>query len=414
MVRGWDSDRIRRDFPGLERQERGQPAIFFDGPAGSQVPRSVAEAVSAYLIHSNANQGGVFASSRESDAMVVEARSAVADFFGAADAHEIVFGANMTTITFAVSRALARAWSPGDEVIVTESEHDANYTPWVTAAREAGARVLVAPIRPEDTTLDLDRFRELLSERTRLVAIGAASNASGTMHPVREITRLARDTGALIYVDAVHSAPHARIDVAAWDADFVVASAYKFFGPHVGVLWGRRRHLEEVAPYKVRPAPETIPDRWMTGTPCLEGIAGVGAAVRYLENLGQSLAGPGLTRLGALDAAMDGIGWHERRLAARLLAGCAELPHIEIIGIREPGRLGERVPTFALRHRRIEAKALAERLALAGIFAWSGNFYALPFTLALGLEPHGLLRVGMLHYNTEAEVDRFLATLARY
>lgn len=403
----------RRQFPALERLVAGRPAVYFDGPAGSQVPERVIDAVSHYYRTMNANHGGVFATSRESDAMLDEARRAVADLLGAHDADTVAFGANMTTLTFALSRALARTWKPNDEILVTRLDHDANVTPWVLAARDAGATVRHVEFRHEDCTLDLDDLRAKLSPRTRLVAVGCASNAVGTINPVAEICRSARDVGALTFLDAVHYAPHALIDVAAFGCDFLACSAYKFFGPHVGVLWGRRELLDELHAYKLRPVPDTVPDRWMTGTQNHECIAGVLAAVDYLADLGREPRkdGHSTSRRAALAAAFARIERHERELVSRLLSGLAEIPAVRVFGIIAPERLGERVPTVAITHEHLAPLAVAERLAEQGIFVWHGNYYALSLSEALGREPEGMVRIGLLHYNTREEVERLLDAL---
>ncbi len=293
----------RQQFPALAMEVGGQAAVFLDGPAGSQVPRRVVDAIGAYLVNMNANHGGRFATSRASDAMLDEAHRAVADLLGTPEPETTVFGANMTSLTMAFSRALARTWTAGDEVIVTRLDHDANVSPWVLAARDAGATVHYVPFRREDCTLDTDRLRELLCERTRLVAVGCASNSVGTINPVANICRWAHDAGSQVFLDAVHYAPHALLDVAAWDCDYLACSAYKFFGPHVGILWGRRRLLAELEPYKVRPAADTLPDRWMTGTQNHEGIAGVLAAIDYLAELGRQADPAAATQRDALVAA---------------------------------------------------------------------------------------------------------------
>jgi cysteine desulfurase family protein (TIGR01976 family) len=404
---------IRRQFPALTRQVAGRPAVFFDGPAGSQVPQRVIDAIGRYLVEMNANHGGVFATSRESDALLDRAHAAVADLLGAADPTEVAFGANMTTLTFALSRALAHQWRPGDEVLVTRSDHDANVTPWVLAARDAGATVRHVQVRPADCTLDLDDLRAKLTQRTRLVAVGCASNASGTVHPVAEIARLVHAAGAEVFLDAVHYAPHLPIDVQAWDCDYLACSAYKFFGPHVGILWGRRERMAQLPAYKLRPSPDDLPGRWMTGTQSHEGIAGVLAAVEYLADLGRSSdGGRCASRRQALLTAYARIAAYERTLSLRLLAGLKRLERVRLWGIAETDRLDERVPTYSVTHGRLSPIALAQRLAERGIFVWHGNFYAVPLTEALGLEPAGLVRIGLLHYNTIEEVDRLLAELA--
>jgi len=402
----------RRQFPALARRVGELPAVFFDGPGGTQVPFRVIEAVSHCLAHTNANHGGRFATSIEGDKLLAEAHRGLADFLGADDPDCVVFGQNMTSLTFALSRALARRWRPGDEVLVTRLDHDANVSPWVLAARDAGAVVRFVPLRHEDCTLDLDALRGLLSSRSRLVAVGAASNATGTLNPVRDIADWAHDVGAQVFVDAVHYAPHALVDVQGLGCDFLACSAYKFFGPHVGVLWGRRRLLEEIEAYKVRPAPDTPPGKWMTGTQSHEAIVGALAAVEYLADLGRSLAASdALSRRAALREAYREIATYERMLVRRLLEGLDRIGDIKVWGITDSSRLDERVATVSLTHARFSAAEMAEKLGRAGFFVWHGNYYALQLTEALGLEPDGMLRVGLVHYNTVAEVERLLEAL---
>jgi cysteine desulfurase family protein (TIGR01976 family) len=401
---------IRPLFPGLSRQISGRPAIFFDGPAGTQVPQTVADAVAGYLLHQNANHGGAFATSVESDAMLDEARRAGADLFGIDDPDSIVFGANMTTITFHFSRAISRTWKPGDEIVVSDSDHDANFSPWVLAARDRGITVRQIQIRPDDTTLDLDDLRHKLSSRTRLVAVGAASNASGTIHPVTEIARLAHEVDALVYVDAVHYTPHALVDATAWNVDFVVASAYKFFGPHAAILWGRRNLLDNLPADKVRPAANRSPDRWMTGTPAAENVAGTLAAINYLADIGRSLEPAANGRRQAIVSAMTEIARYERELSMRLITGVQSKGY-KVWGITDPADVHRRVPTISITHPRHAPSDLAKHLAREGIFVWSGNFYAQPLTEALGLEPDGMVRIGLVHYNTAEEIDRLIDTL---
>jgi cysteine desulfurase family protein (TIGR01976 family) len=410
MTTPLDVDRVRAQFPGLLRRAGDRAAVFFDGPAGSQVPQAVADAIAEYLLRDNANHGGAFATSRATDAIVHDARAAFADFVGGDDPEEIVFGANMTTLTFHLARQLARTWRPGEEVVVTDSDHDANVMPWVLAARDAGCSVQRIAVRP-DTTLDVDDAARKITARTRLVAVGAASNLSGTIQPVRRIAELAQARGALTFVDAVHSAPHVRLDVARAGCDFLACSAYKFFGPHVGVLWGRRALLEEIAADKVRPAPDRGAEKWQTGTANFEGIAGALAAVRYLERLGRDADGSG-SRRQALDAAFAAIERHERALCERLLQGLAALP-VRVIGLAEPARVRERCPTvsFVPTSPATTPQMLATALGERGVHCWAGNSYAVALSQALGLEPHGVLRLGLLHYNTAAEVDVVLGAL---
>jgi cysteine desulfurase family protein (TIGR01976 family) len=415
---------IRARFSALRQEQNGRPVVFFDGPAGSQVPDSVVSAFGEYLTTMNANLGGVFVTSRRSDAALDEAHRALADFLGANDPDCVVFGANMTTLTFALSRALARTWRTGDEIIVTRLDHDANVSPWVLAALDANVTVQHVEVRRSDCTLDLDDLRRKLSPRTRLVAVGAASNAVGTVNPVADVVSLAHSVGARVFVDAVHYAPHRRTNVADWGCDFCVCSGYKFFGPHVGVLWGRRELLESMMAYKVRPAPNDLPGRWMTGTQNHEGIYALRAAVDYLVDLGRCCQAAAsrpsaahdvaadVSRSAALDVAFDAIAAYERELSRHLLTGLAALPDVKVYGITDLARLDERVPTVSITHRRLPPRAVAERLAEAGIFVWHGNFYALPWTEAFDLEPAGVVRIGLLHYNTHDEIDRLLACLA--
>ena len=407
----WVQD-ARDQFPALRREVHGQPAVYLDGPGGTQVPQTVIDAVVDYLSQCNANHGGSFLTSQESDQRLQQSHLAVADFLGSDDPGTVAFGANMTSLTFALSRALARTWQPGDEIIVTQLEHDANFTPWMLAARDAGAVVRQVSIRPEDCTLDLQQLRSQLNSRTKLVAVGCASNATGTVNPVAQICGWAREVGATSFLDAVHFAPHDLMDVSQWDCDFLVCSAYKFFGPHVGILWGKRPLFESLAPYKLRPAPADLPGKWMTGTQNHEAIVGTMAAVDYLADLGRGLmTDPLMGRRAALTAVFAAIREYEARCVRELLDGLLKLPDVTVWGITEPQRLAERVPTVSLTHARHRPSELAEALAERGLFAWHGNFYALPLTEALGLEPDGMLRIGLVHYNTAEEIARLLATL---
>jgi cysteine desulfurase family protein (TIGR01976 family) len=397
----------RSQFPALSRTEGGRPAAYLDGPGGTQVPASVIAAMSHRLRVGTSNIGGAFGASREADAVVAEARQAMADML-AGQPEEVVFGQNMTSLTFAVSRALARTWNPGDEVVVTRLDHDANVTPWRLAAAERGATLRVVDFDPADGTLDVGHLAALLSRRTRLVALTAASNALGTLPPVRRAADLARAAGALVFVDAVHYAPHRLVDVGVLGADFLACSAYKFFGPHTGVLWGRAALLGSLEAYKVAPAPASGPGKWETGTQSFESLAGVAAAVDYLAGLGE-----GGTRRQRLATAYAAIRQHEEAMAARFLAGTAAQPHLRVFGLTDPARLGERTPTFALEVAGLPAEEVARRLGDQGIHTWSGDYYAVGVMEHLGVAARGgLLRIGFVHYNTPAEVDRVLAALA--
>ena len=403
---------IRRQFPALSRTHKNLPVSFFDGPAGTQVPQRVIEAIGGYLAHKNANHGGAFATSRESDELLDEAHHAAAQFIGASDPECVIFGQNMTSLTFAMSRAISKSWRPGDEVVVTRLDHDANVSPWVLAARDAGAEVKFVELDSEHCTLDLADFRSKITPRTKLVAVGCASNATGGINPVREICGWAKQVGALTYLDAVHYAPHALIDVQAWGCDFLACSAYKFFGPHTGILWGRRELLESLPAYKVRPAPNSLPGKWMTGTQSHESIAGVLAAIDYLADIGRELTSGDLPdRRAALTAAFQGIVAYERELAAQLLSGLEPLESIKVWGLCSPEQLSQRVPTFSITHAKLSPLELVRYLDEHGIYAWHGNYYALNLSESLGHEPQGMVRIGLVHYNTPEEVERLLGVL---
>ncbi len=389
----------------------GQPVAFFDGPGGSQVPRRVIDAVGHYLAYTNANRGGQYATAFESDELLESAHAAMAAFVGTSHPESIVFGANMTTLTFALSRAVSRSWRPGDEIVVTRLDHDGNVTPWVLAARDAGATVHYVDFRKSDCTLDLKDFSEKLSSQTRLVAIGCASNIVGTVNPVREICELARAAGAQVFLDAVHYAPHSLPDVSGWGCDWLACSAYKFFGPHVGVLWGRPELLSSVTPYKLRPVTESLPGRWMTGTQNFEGIAGAKAALDYLAELGRLVGSTSSSLRENLVSAYQAIGDYERQLALRLLSGLAGIPQIRILGLTDQNRLHERTPTVSIIHDRLSMVEISRRLGEQGLFVGHGNFYALQVTESLGLEPQGVIRLGLMHYNTASEIDRLLAAI---
>jgi cysteine desulfurase family protein (TIGR01976 family) len=406
-----DVDAVRREFPSLELDSGGRPAVFLDGPGGTQVPERVIEAVSDYYRTANANEGGPFATSVRSDEIAARSRGAVADFYGAASPHEIKFGYNMTTLTFHVSRSIAATCAPGDEILVTALDHEANVAPWLAAAADRGLTARMVDLRADDCTLDMDDLDAKLSPRTKLVAVGYASNAVGTVNPVAEIAARAHAVGALVYVDAVHYAPHFTLSVATSGADLLVSSAYKWFGPHLGALWGRGDILESLPKYKVRPAH----DDFETGTPALELIAGIGAAVDYLGSIGRRYGERSTDESlrTALVEAMRLIRDHELDLLRRLMAGLAAIPGIRMWGITDAARFEtERAPTVSLTVKRVSAAEAATRLAHLGIFAWHGDFYARNLVERLGLaDQGGLLRLGIVHYNTAAEIDRTLEAI---
>jgi cysteine desulfurase family protein (TIGR01976 family) len=407
-----DSAWVRAQFPSLRQSVNGHPAIFFDGPAGTQVPQQVVDAISGYLLHSNANNCGAFATSKRTDETIAEARTAMADLLGCA-AKEIVFGANMTTLTFALSRAIARELAPGDEIVVTVLDHDANFSPW-KALEERGVVIRQVDIHEADCTLDLDDLKGKITSRTRLVAVGYAANAVGTINDVHDVVRLAHAVDALAFIDAVHYAPHGAIDVRALDCDFLACSTYKFFGPHIGVIYGKAARLQQFQPYKVRPQYDFAPDRWETGTLNHECLAGVTAAVNYLASLGRHAAPGAADRRSALLAAYGAIQKYERTLVSSLIAGLLAIPNLKFYGISDPQRFGHRVPTVAIRMDGYTPLQLAQYLAEQGIFTWDGNYYALNLTERLGVEKEGgLLRVGLVHYNTQEEVDILLCALRK-
>lgn len=408
-----DLSDLRERFPALRREHDGRPAVFLDAPGGSQVPETVIEAVAAYLRSSNANTHGAFATSEETDAVIEQAHLAAADLLNA-DPDEVVFGPNTTTLLLAISRSVGRTLRPGDEVLVTRLDHDANVRPWVLAAQDAGATIRWVDIRDEDVTLDLTSFAEGLSERTKVVAFTLASNAVGTITPAAELTRLVHQrTQAIVVCDGVHLAQHRSIDVRALGADLLACSPYKIFGPHLGILFGRRELLRSLTPYKVRPASDDLPYRFETGTQNHEGFAGWTAAVEYLAEVGRTHGAPaGPTRRQAVAAAFGAFAAWEESLSARFLEGARQVPGLAVHGITDAELLHERTPTFAIRlgeqHPFVTAKALGER----GIFVWDGHYYALELMERLGLqETGGAVRIGFCHYNTPAEVDRALEEL---
>jgi cysteine desulfurase family protein (TIGR01976 family) len=402
---------VRKVFPSLSQTQGGLPLVYFDNPGGTQVPQTVINAMVEYLVRDNSNHGGSFPTSRRSDLMLEEAHQAMADMLGAASRNEIVFGPNMTTLTMGMSRALAHAVKPGDEVIVTRLDHDANISPWMLLARDTGATLRWVDFRPEDCSLNLDDLERQLSKKTKIVTCGLASNAVGTINDVEMISRMAHAFGALVFVDAVQYAPHGPIDVQALNADFLVCSAYKFFGPHEGVLYGKYDLLDRLPAYKVRPAKNRPPDKFETGTQNHEGIAGTLAAVEYLA----SLSGAKGTRRDRLRSSMAAIQDYEHHLVSHLIKGLQTIKGLRIYGITETKHLDQRVPTVAFRIEGFSPRRIAEFLGERGIFVWDGNYYALAVTERLDVEDKGgMVRVGLVHYNTTEEVDRLLDELQRF
>lgn len=391
---------VRSGFPALDRTQDGKQVAYLDGPGGTQVQESVIAAMAGFMERGGSNLGGPFETSRETDSVVSDARAAVADLFGA-HRSEIVFGQNMTSLTYAMSRALGRQWKEGGNIVLTRLDHDANVSPWVQAARDAGVEVRFVDFDPGDgCNLDLVALDEVLDERTELVAFTHASNAVGTTTPVAQIVDRAHGVGALTYVDAVHFAPHGLIDVDESGTDFLVASAYKWFGPHTGCLFGKSDLLERVQPYKLRPSPDHAPDSWETGTQSFESIQGVTAAVDYIASLGD-----GATRREQIASAYGAIGAHETTLSERFLSGIATIPGVHLFGHTESSG---RTPTFAIDVEGVEPAVVSRMLGAAGCFVWSGDYYAYEVMHRLERPTAGLVRIGFVHYNTIAEVDRVL------
>jgi cysteine desulfurase family protein (TIGR01976 family) len=404
----FDVEAIRARFPALSLEHEGRAMAFFDGPGGTQVPEAVIDAVATYYRESNANHGGAFPTSERSDAIADDAHAALGDVLGV-DADEITLGPNMTSLTFHVSRSIAATMRPGDEIVVSGLDHQANVDPWIAAARDA--EVIVRTWEPalEDCTLRLDDLDEVLNDRTRLVAVGWASNAVGTINPIAEIAARIHGAGAWLYVDAVHAAPHLPLDARAVDADFVACSVYKFFGPHVGALYGRREILDRLPAYKVRPASH----KFETGTGNFEGWAGSAAAVEYLADLGVRYGGApeAATRRERVLAGMRAIRAYELELYRHLAARLEAIDGVRILGLTADEDMDRRTPTAAITIDGISPRAAAEALGRRGIAVWDGDFYATGLIERLGLAPEGVLRIGLTHYNTREEVDRLAGEL---
>jgi cysteine desulfurase family protein (TIGR01976 family) len=395
---------IRARFPALARRHRGVSVAYFDGPGGTQVPAEVGDAMVDYLYYHNANTHWHYPTSEETDAMIAEARGALADFLGALP-EDIAFGANMTTLTFHLARSLGRSWGPGDEIVITELDHHANVAPWRALERERGITIRMVPFVPESGQLDWSALTAAITPRTRLLALGAASNALGTISEVARAVALARDAGALSFVDAVHYAPHHPVDVARLGCDFLACSAYKFYGPHIGVLYGRRDVVAALDVPRLDPAPDTAPERLETGTLNHEGIAGAAAAVEFLASLA-----PGATRRARLEAAMAGLHRRGQELLRRMYQGLEAIPQVRLYG---PSPEAPRTPTVAFTIAGLAAHEVAARLAEDALFVSSGDFYAAGVAARFGLVREGLVRAGCACYTTGEEVDRLVEGVAR-
>ncbi len=395
-------EELRRGFPALGRTIDGQPVTYLDGPGGTQVHESVIEAMSAFMVRGGSNLHGPFVTSHETDAVLMSARSAAADLLGS-DPGEIVFGQNMTSLTYGFSRALARTWKPGQNVVVTRLDHDSNVATWVQAAESVGVETRFIDIDPESgCNLDPVSVASAIDGDTALVAFTHASNATGTITDAHAIVEQAHSAGALTYVDAVHFTPHGRVDVRSLDTDFLACSAYKWFGPHTGIVYGKREHLESIEPFKLRPSPNDAPDRWETGTQSFESLAGVTAAVDHIASQGH-----GSTRREQILDAVGATIAYEAQISDRFLAGVAEMPNVTLYG---PDTSAGRTPTFAIEVDGMTSDAVARALGDQGIFVWSGDYYAWEVMRRLE-KPEGLVRIGFVRYNTVEEVDRVLGAL---
>ncbi|MDH3350739.1 MAG: cysteine desulfurase-like protein [Gammaproteobacteria bacterium] len=405
---------IRRQFPALSETDNGEPRLYFDNPAGTQVPKSVADRVSDCLLHKSANIGGYFRTSQLAGEVADGARAAMADFFNAPSPDEIIFGQNMTSITFHLSRSIGRHLRAGDEIVLSQMDHDANIEPWKLLARDFGLEIRWLPFDTESFEFDLSKLDDILSSRTRLVCVGGASNLTGTINDVETICAKTREAGAWSFIDAVQSAPHIVTDVEEIGCDFFVCSAYKFFGPHQGILWGRKDVLEQLDAYKVRPAPRELPWCFEAGTQSHEGMAGTAAAVDYFAWVGSTMTDTAASagRRQQICSGLDLLFDYESLLAERLVSGLKSIPGVRIQGISDAAAMHRRVPTVSFVHDRHHSASIAEALARRNIFAWSGHNYALEAARALGIDDSGgAVRIGAVHYNSADEIDGVLNAL---
>lgn len=406
---------IREEFPALKEKFRGRPAIFFDNPGGTQVPQKVIDAVKDYLIRKNSNTHGVFETSMLTDLTIYEAHRAGADLLGA-DPEEIVFGNNMTSLTFHLSRSLAKEISEGDEIMVTRLDHDANISPWLLVAENRGARIVWVDIDPDNCTLDMEGLKNKINERTKIIAFCYASNASGTINDVKTIVKWAKEVGAITYVDAVQFAPHGFIDVKEIDCDFLVCSSYKFFGPHLGILYGKRENLERLKAYKTRPVPDSLPEKWEIGTLNHEGMAGFVSAVDYIAEIAVKYRGKerDLSRREKIKKAFEMIRSYEIELSIELLDKLSNIKNLKIYGIKDKSKLNQRVSVFSMRKEGKHPEEMAKILASENIFCWNGHFFAIELIRRLELEEKGgFLRIGLVHYNTIEEIEKFISIIEK-
>ncbi len=415
----FDIEAVRAQFPALSIVDDESPRVYFDNPGGTQVSQRVIDGMRDCLVEANSNVHGYFRTSQMVDALIDQAHEAVADLLNAPSRDEVVFGQNMTTLTLHVSRSIGRCFKRGDEIILSRMDHDANVAPWLLLARDLGLQVNWLPFNNDTFEFDLDKLDTVLTDRTKLVCVAGASNFTGTINDIKTISEKAHDAGAWTYIDAVQSVPHVSTDVQHLGCDFLVCSAYKFFGPHIGALWGRRELLEMLEPYKVRPAPETIPGCFETGTQNHEGMAGTAAAVDYFAWIGESMGADYHARYDQfagrrkyVHAALDCLFAYEQSIAARLVNGLSDLPGVRIHGITAADAMDRRVPTVSFTVDGVRPDTIAEQLAAQNIFVWSGHYYAVEAAKALGIfDSGGAVRIGPVHYNTAAEVDRLLNAL---
>jgi len=408
-----DTGAVRALFPSLKRRIAGREAIYLDNPAGTQVPQSVAAAIADVIINRNANLGGSFATSREAVGVVNDAHQAMADLLGAASGEEIIIGPNMTTLTYHLSRTIAREWGPGDEIIVTRMDHEGNVGPWVQAAQDRGIAIRWVPFSEASWQVEPEALKAALSPKTKLLALSYASNLTGSINHVKELVGIARAAGVLTYVDAVQFAPHGLVDVAELGCDFLACSAYKFFGPHLGIVWGRKAALEALKPYKLVCSANALPGRFETGTPQIELLAGLTAAVDHFATMGE-LAGTKGSRRDKIAAAYAAAIAHENPLAQRLIDGIIGIDGVKIRGISDGKRLAERVPTVSFTVEGVTPASLVELMNAEGIFCWAGHNYAWGVVHQLGIDPaSGVVRIGIANYNTREEIDATIESVTR-
>jgi len=408
----YDIERVRSAFPSLSETDGGQPRIYFDNPGGTQICQRSIDRMNEYLVRANTNTHGPFRTSRMTDEIIHETHAALADFVGTDDPGEIVFGQNMTTITLHLSRSLAHLLNEGDEIVVTRMDHDANISPWLLVARDRGCTVRWIDFDPQTYRYDEASVDAAITEKTRIVAVGYASNAIGTVNDVASVAEKAHAVGALVFVDAVQFAPHFVMDVKAIGCDILACSPYKFYGPHQGMAWARRDLLESLSPYKVRPADDTLPSRFETGTQSHEGMAATLGAVEHFERMGTTMGAGGTTRRERLVSGMEVLIDYERDLTRHLISGLQAIPGVTVHGLTREEDLTDRVPTVGMVKEGSDPDTLARRLAEANIFTWPGHYYAIEVIERLGLSASGgMLRIGLGQYNTVEEIDRLLNVL---